>query len=58
MASDRTSHTVLEHYKNLPMQYTENFYQPYILKNSLEKNSIFNNLAQNIDFGYTLEPPR
>ena len=38
------------HYRNMPMQYAD------IFKDI--KNEIFLNFAQNIDCGYTLEPPR
>ena len=46
------------HYENLPMQYTEIF---KVVKNEIfhQKNlDIFLIFAQNIDCGYTLEPPR
>ena len=47
----------LEHYENLPMQYTEIFlvvkYENFITKNKFDIFLIF---AQNIDCGYTLEP--
>ena len=46
------------------MQYTEIFFQHQELKISLEKIDIYRGIpiflifAQNIDCGYTLEPPR
>ena len=46
------------HYENLPMQYTKIF---NVVKNEKfqKKNfAIFLIFAQNIDCGYTLEPPR
>ena len=43
--------TNLDHYENLPMQYTEIF---KVVKNEIFSGFFF---AQNIDFGYTLEPP-
>ena len=46
------------HYENLPMQYTEIF---EVVKNEnfqLKIFDIFLIFAQNIDCGYTLEPPR
>ena len=43
------------HYENMPMQYTEIF---KVVKNSVENLIIFLIFAQNIDCGYTLEPPR
>ena len=45
------------HYENMPMQYTEIF---KVVKNEnfqKKKNDIFLIFAQNIDCGYTLEPP-
>ena len=44
--------------KNLPMQYTEIFLALKIENFQLKKIDIFLNFAQNIDCGYTLEPPR
>ena len=41
----------------MPMQYGD-FFQKQKLKISLEKIDIFLIFAQNIDCGYTLEPPR
>ena len=50
------------HYENLPMRYTEIFLVVKIRiftgKNFFFKNDIFLIFAQNIDCGYTLEPPR
>ena len=46
------------HYENMPMQYTEIF---KLVKNEnfqLKLLDIFLIFAQNIDCGYTLEPPR
>ena len=46
------------HYENLPMQYTE-ILLALKIENFLLKNfDIFLIFAQNIDCGYTLEPPR
>ena len=46
------------HYENTPMQYTKNFLVVK-MKNFTGKNLIFFLIfAQNIDCGYTLEPPR
>ena len=46
------------HYENLPMQYTEIF-SPVKIENFQWKIfDIFLIFAQNIDCGYTLEPPR
>ena len=46
------------HYENLPMQYTEIFLALKIENFQLKKFDIFLIFAQNIDCGYTLEPPR
>ena len=47
------------HYENMPMQYTENFLSIKKMKILSEKKiDIFLIVAQNIDCGYTLEPPR
>ena len=49
----------LYNYENLPMQYTRIFLSPVKIENFMRKISIFFHLfAQNIDCGYTLEPPR
>ena len=48
----------LLHYENLPMQYTENI---LVVKNEnfhWKNFDIFLIFAQNIDCGYSLEPPR
>ena len=42
----------------MPMQYTENFLALKIENFQLKKFDIFLIFAQNIDCGYTLEPPR
>ena len=42
--------------KNTPIQYTD-FFSSKIEKKYMEKNNIFPSFAQNIDCGYTLEPP-
>ena len=42
----------------MPMQYTEIFNVVKKMKNFSKKNDIFLIFAQNIDCGYTLEPPR
>ena len=46
------------HYENLPMQYTEIFLALKIENFQLKKFDIILSFAQNIDCGYTLEPPR
>ena len=48
----------VSHYENIPMQYKEIF---KVVKNEnfpLKNFDIFLIFAQNIDCGYTLEPPR
>ena len=50
---------LLYHYENLPMQYTEIFLALKAeKKNQLKNFDIFLIFAQNINCGYTLEPPR
>ena len=46
------------HYENLPMQYTENCLVVKIENFHWKSFDIFLIFAQNIDCGYTLEPPR
>ena len=46
------------HYENLPMQYTEIILALKIENFQLKTFDIFLIFAQNIDCGYTLEPPR
>ena len=48
----------LGHYENLSMQYTEIFLALKIENFQLKNSDIFLIFAQNIDCGYTLEPPR
>ena len=49
---------VSHHYANMPMQYTEIFWVVKSLKFHQKFFDIFLIFAQNIDCGYTLEPPR
>ena len=49
---------LLNHYENLPMQYAEIFRALKTEKIQLKMFDIFLIFAQNIDCGYTLEPPR
>ena len=44
--------------KNCPMHYTEIFLVGKLEKNLLKIFDKFNTFVQNIDCGYTLEPPR
>ena len=47
-----------EHYENMPMQYTVKIFGCKNENFQWEKFDIFLIFAQNIDCGYTLEPPR
>ena len=49
---------IVQHYENLSMQYTENFFSLTNRKFHWKTFDGFNILAQNIHGGYTLEPPR
>ena len=49
---------MINHYENLPMQYTEIFSVVKIENFQQTNFDIFLIFAQNIDCGYTLEPPR
>ena len=40
------------HYKNLPMQYTK-----ILSKAKIKYLIFFNNIAPNLDYGFTLKPP-
>ena len=46
------------HYENTPMQYTENIFGCKNEKFHWKNSDIFLIFAQNIDCGYTFEPPR
>ena len=48
----------MSHYENTPIQYTEIFNVVKKMKIFGRKFDIFLVFAQNIDCGYTLEPPR
>ena len=48
----------LEHYANKPIQIYWKFYHQKKRKFSHKKSDIFHIYAQNIDCGYSLEPPR
>ena len=45
------------HYENMPIQIYGKFYHQK-MKILAKKSDIFNISAQNIDIGYSLEPPR
>ena len=46
------------HYENTPIQIYGNFYNQIKEKNQTKNTDIFHISAQNIDCGYSLEPPR
>ena len=46
------------HYENTPIQIYRKFHLQKIEKNSYKNSDIFHISAQNIDCGYSLEPPR
>ena len=59
MSSISLAFFLTNHYENLSMQYTEIFFLFKKKKISLKKKKdVFLIFAQNIDCGYTLEPPR
>ena len=49
---------LLFHYKNTPMQYTAIFHSCKNVNFQMKFLNIFLIFAQNIDCGYTLEPPQ
>ena len=50
---------IQNHYENTPIQIYRKFLLQKVKKNQIKKNSdIFHISAQNIDCGYSLEPPR
>ena len=49
---------LLEHYENTPMQYTAIFHGCKNVHFQMKNCDIFLIFAQNIDCGYTLEPPQ
>ena len=46
------------HYENTPIQYTENFTTKKKVNFQIKILIFFDTSAQNIDCGYSLEPPR
>ena len=48
---------VIAHYQNTPIQIYGNFYNQIKEKNQTKNTDIFHISAQNIDCGYSLEPP-
>ena len=49
---------ITNHYENKPIQIYWNFYHQKTKKIQIKKSDIFHISAQNIDCGYSLEPPR
>ena len=49
--------SVSDHYENTSMQYTAIFHDCKNVNFQLKNSNIFHIFAQNIDCGYTLEPP-
>ena len=59
----RDSHLVISqfceyHYENTPIQIYRNFHLQNIENFQIKNSDIFHTFAQNIDCGYSLEPPR
>ena len=46
------------HYENMPIQISRKFYHKKNENFQIKKSDIFHIAAQNIDCGYSLEPPR
>ena len=46
------------HYENMPIQIHRKFHLQELKKNQIKNSDIFHISAQNIDCGYSLEPPR
>ena len=55
--SEQVQHKPGCHYANTPMQYTAIFHGFKNVNFQMKKFNIFLTFAQNIDCGYTLEPP-
>ena len=49
---------VIYHYENTPIQIHWKFYPPKMAIFQIKISDIFHIFAQNIDCGYSLEPPR
>ena len=48
----------VSHYENMPIQIHWKFYPPKMAIFQIKNSDIFHISAQNIDCGYSLEPPR
>ena len=51
-------HVFVMHYENMPIQTYCKFYHPKNENFQIKNSDIFHVSAQNIDCGYSLEPPR
>ena len=51
-------YTIVYHYENMPIQIYWNFYHQKMKIFRWNNSDIFHISAQNIDCGYSLEPPR
>ena len=49
---------VISHYENTPIPICRKFHLQKLKKFQIKNSDIFNISAQNIDCGYSLEPPR
>ena len=52
------SSTRIRHYENTPIHIYRKFHLPKLKKIRLKNSDVFHISAQNIDCGYSLEPPR
>ena len=48
----------IKHYENMPIQIYWKFYNQKLANFQIKNSNIFHISAQNIDCGYSLEPPR
>ena len=53
-----TSASIVNHYENKPIQIYRKFYHQKMKIFRQKKSDIFHISAQNIDCGYSLDPPR
>ena len=58
MVAETTSASMTYHYENMPIQIYGKFYSEKKENFQIKKSDIFHIPAQNIDCGYSLEPPR
>ena len=55
---ERTLEHTTDHYENMPIQICRRFHPQKLKQNSDKNPDIFHISVQNIDCGYSLEPPR